>query len=98
MTAFTCSPKPPKHLLTLQQAQELFEPYKSPLAECIQYGWEQWSSFYKPKELVLSARSRATIIYDEIVDKVNEKFSGLPGVVFKKCKGFFLLYIGDQIT
>jgi hypothetical protein len=90
--------KPPKHLLTLQKAQELFEPYKVLLAECIQYGWDQWASFYKPKHSVLNPRARANIVYSEIVAKVAEKFHGLPGVVFKPFRSFFLLYIGDQIS
>lgn len=98
MTTLGRSPEPPKHLLTLQQAQELFEPYRSLLAECIQYGWDQWASFYKPKHIVLGPRARASIVYDEIVSRVAERFSGLPCIVFKKFRNSFLLYIGDQIS
>jgi hypothetical protein len=98
MTAFPGSPKPPKHVLAFQQAQDLFEPYKSLLAECIQYAWDQWVTFYQPKHYLLQNRSRANIIYDEIVARVAEKFNGLPNVVFKKSRGLFWLYFGDQIS
>jgi hypothetical protein len=68
------------------------------LAECIQYGWDQWASFYKTKHYVLGARARASIVYDEILSRVAEKIQSTPEVVLKKFRNSFLLYIGDFIT
>jgi hypothetical protein len=99
MDTFSGSPlQPPNYVLTLEKAEELFQPYKALLAECIQLGWDAWHSFYKPKHHILRSRSRATIVYDEIVSYVGQKFSGLPEVVFKSFRSSFLLYIGDSIT
>lgn len=98
MDNFAGSPqKPPKHILSLEEAEKLFEPYKQLLSEAIQEGWDEWERFYKPKHHVLRPRARASIVYDEIVHSVAQKFAGLPGVEFKPHRSSFLLYIGDRI-
>jgi hypothetical protein len=90
--------QPPNHVLTLEKAEELFQPYKALLAECIQLAWDTWRDFYKSRHHILRSRSRACIVYDEIVFNVGQKFAGLPDVVFKPFRSMFLLYIGKSIT
>ena len=96
MANITGSPRqPPNHLLSLKAAEELFQPYRSLLSECIRSAWDAWETFYKPRHHVLRSRSRANILYDEIVFNVGQKFSMLPNVVFKPFRTSFLLYLGD---
>jgi hypothetical protein len=89
--------KPPKHLLTWEEAEEILKPYALLLAECIQYGWDQYKSFYEPKHHILDARARAAIVFSEIVFRAGEKFTGLEGVKFERKNNSFLLYIGEDI-
>lgn len=89
--------KPPKHLLAWEEAQECLNPYTQVLAECIQYGWDQYKSFYEPKHHILDARARAAIVFAEIVFRAQEKFNGIESVKFDRKNNSFLLYIGDDI-
>lgn len=91
-------PKPPRHLISAKAAEEQLQPYKLLLEECIQHGWDTWETFYKPRHHILQARSRSSIVFDEIVSHARSKFSGLPGVTFQRHRGTFLLYIGDSIV
>jgi hypothetical protein len=89
--------KPPKHLLTWEDAEEALNPYTLLLAECIQHGWDEYKRFYEPKHHILDARARAAIVFSEIVFRAQEKFSGIEGVKFEKKDNSFLLYIGEVI-
>jgi hypothetical protein len=91
-------PTPPRHLISAKAAEEQLQPYKLLLEECIQHGWDTWETFYKPRHHILQARSRSSIVFDEIVFHAQSKFSGLPGVTFQRHRGTFLLYIGDSIV
>jgi hypothetical protein len=91
------SNKPPKHLLSWEDAEECINPFAQLLAECIQYGWDQYKSFYASKHRILDARARAAIVFSEIVCRAQEKFSGIEGVKFERKNNSFLLYIGEQI-
>ena len=91
-------PKPPKHILTLKEAAARINRYKTLLDKCIQHGWDAYNQDYKHKHHVLRPRSRATIIFDEIIYKAAEVFHDLAGVNFKPYRSSFLLYIGDDIV
>lgn len=90
--------QPPRHVLTLQQGEEQLQPYLALLDECIQHGWNAWDTDYASKQHILRARSRAAIVYDEIVFHAESKFSELPNVVFKRSRGSFHLYLGDKVV
>jgi len=98
MTSFPDGSKLPKHVLTLKEAEARLKIYKLLLDECIQHGWDAWSRDYLHKHHILRPRSRATIIFDEIVYRASELFHGLPDVIFKPVRGSFLLYIGDDLV
>jgi hypothetical protein len=91
-------PTPPKHILTLKEAEGRINPYKMLLDQCIQHGWDAYNQDYKHKHHILRPRSRATIIFDEIVYKAAEVFHALAGVNFKPYRNSFFLYIGDDIV
>jgi hypothetical protein len=92
--------KPPAydHLLTLEEAEERLKPHQDRLNRCIQHGWDAYMKDYTAKHLILSARSRATIVFDEIIARAEAEFSRLEGVKFVRKSNSFLLYIGDKIT
>jgi hypothetical protein len=90
--------KPPKHLLTWEEAEDRLSPYSTILAACIQHGWDMWKDFYAPQHLILDARARAAIVFCHIVDCAEKKFTGLDGVKFTRRNNSFMLYIGDDIV
>jgi len=87
---------PPNHLLTLQQAEERLQPYKADLDGCIQHGWDVWNQDYLQKHHILRSRSRAAIVFDEIVFKAQQVFCQ-PNVKFDLKNNTFLLFIGEDI-
>jgi hypothetical protein len=95
MTSFAGSPIP-DHVLSKSQAEDLLEPHRARLDQCIQHGWIAWTQDYAHKHHILSPRARAIIIFDEIAAKAKELFS-IPGVVFAPKNNSFLLFIGDNI-
>src|SRR6266481_5837995 len=88
--------RPPDHLLSLKEAEDLLQPVKPLLEECIRHGWDAWSADYKHKQHVLSPRSRAAIVFDEIVFHAEQNFSGMSGINFERRHNSFLLYIGSD--
>jgi hypothetical protein len=93
----TLTSTPPKHVLTAKAAEERLKPHKARLETCIQHGWNAWSQDYAHKHHILRARSRATIVFDEIVAKAMLEFDGLEGVNFRLKGNSFLLFIGNDI-
>ena len=90
--------KPPRHLLTWEEAEDRINPHAQTLSECIQYGWDMWKEFYAPQHPILDARARAAIVFCHIVDCAERKFPGIDGVKFERKQNSFLLYIGDDIV
>jgi hypothetical protein len=89
--------KPPKHLLSWEEAEERLNPYTQLLGECIQFGWDEWKRFYTPKHHILDQRARAAILFSEITRHAEEQFANLEGVKFERKNNSFLLYIGEDI-
>lgn len=91
--------KPPDHLLGLDEAEGRLNPHLKKLDECIQHGWDTWKTFYQPKHHILDARSRAAIVFQEIVARAEQVFAGVPGVECKRTRNnSFMIYIGDDIS
>src|SRR5215470_16279989 len=88
---------PPDHILSRQEAEGRLHPYKALLEQCIQHGWNAWLNDYAQKHRILRARSRASIIFDEIVVKALELFDCVPNVQIKLKGNSFLLFIGNDI-
>lgn len=98
MTFFAGKSNSPNHLLILEEAEELLKPYVQTLNRCIQHGWDAYLNDYAEKHHILSARSRAAIVFDEIIAQAEKEFSGIQDVKFARKSNSFFLYIGDKIT
>jgi hypothetical protein len=92
------SPNPPNHLLGRLAAEQQLQPYLPLLNECIQFGWDAWKKDFAFKHHILSPRSRAVIIFDEIVARAMVVFSNRPGVLPRKKNNTFFLHVGDKIV
>lgn len=81
-----------------QLASKLLGQNLERLGECIEHGWKMWEDHYNDRQHVLDARARAAIVNCETVAKAGEEFLDVPGVVFRKTRGTFWLYVGDEIV
>jgi hypothetical protein len=98
MKNFAGNTNSPDRLLTVEEAEELLKPYVELLNRCIQHGWDAYQNDYATKHHLLSARSRATIVFDEIIARAEQEFNGIDGVKFVRKSNSFMLYIGDKAT
>src|SRR5882724_5218264 len=78
------NPEPPKHLLTLDEAEERLKPHVTRLDNCIQAGWDAWNKDYAHKHHILRARARAAVVFDEIVASAEREFAEVGAVQFKR--------------
>lgn len=81
---------------SLEEVQTDLESYLGRIDACILHGWESWQLHYAPRHHVLGARSRAAIIFDEIVAKAVEEFSSDPSVLVRRTAATLRLYFGDR--
>ncbi len=98
MTHLPHCTEPPKHLLTSKEGDQRLETHKTRLDKCIRGGWDAYTVQYGHRHHVLCPRSRASIVFDEIVNLALSEFSEVPGVFPKRQNNSFLLYIGDDIV
>jgi len=87
----------PEHLVSLEEAEAVLAPYRERLERCIQHGWNVWKSDYSHKHHILTARSRAAIVFDEIAARALEEFPEGPDLKVRRSASSFMLYIGDSI-
>ncbi len=89
-------------LISLEEARELLAPYTDRIASCIQAGWERWEELGKesPKsQLPLRPSTRASFVYDHIVDAARQEFvDDHPEVVLADVHGFLTLTIKDRVV
>lgn len=96
MTLTADSPTP-HSLLTSDEAEQILKPYLARLAKCIEHGWAAWTNDYKEKEIILSPRTRANIVFDETVSCAEKEFMVEPGVKLSRKMTSFWLYIGEKV-
>ena len=85
-------------LLSVEDAKVILDPHLQKLQECITGGWDAWHRDYGHRHHVLCSRTRASIVYDEIRHLAEKKFTDCEGTRVIPKRGFFLLYIGDEIV
>lgn len=65
--------------------------------QCIENAWGNYITHYSPELRARhTARSRASLIHDEIVIEAEELFEDAPGVRFEHRNHAFLVYLGQQ--
>ena len=89
---------PPKHLLSAEAAERRLKTHYQRLDKCIRGAWTAFLRDYGHKRHILSPRSIASIIFDEIINRAQAEFSGIAGVLPKTQNNSFLLYIGEDIV
>lgn len=72
----------PHGLLTESEANELLTPLMDDFREAVLEGWEAWAS--NPARPTASKRSRASMIHDEITNRLEQSFDGHARVRVKR--------------
>ncbi len=94
---FLAEKSTPHHLLTSEEAEPILKPLLTRLAASIGHGWDAWITDYAGKHIILSARTRANIVFDETVAWAEREFINEPGVKCKRICNSFWMFIGDKI-
>jgi len=86
---------------TQEEAAEILEPFIDPLAELWPAAWGRWTRLgedYPEAHVHLSARARASLLYDWAAARARTLFSGQePSVRFEEAYGFLLICIEDHL-
>jgi len=88
-------------LISLEEAHQLLAPYTPRLAACIRAGWSRWEELGKesPKsQLPLRTSTRASFVYDHIVDAARLEFTGDTDVIIADDHGFLTLTIKQRVV
>lgn len=84
--------------ITEDQAREILSPYQDDIRKSIVSAWENYHAHCREIKHILSSRSRASIIFDLIVDNVRQVFQGKKDVHFSEKKRLFLVNFGDKVV
>lgn len=88
----------PHYVLSAEEAEERIGPFRERLNQCIREAWDAWQGDYKQKHHILSNRTRAAIVFDEIKARALVSFAGIDGCVLSPSSTTLMLYIGDDIA
>jgi hypothetical protein len=82
-------------------AKSILNPHLDSFLTIIKEAWGSWEELgEKAPELraPLSARCRASFIYDHIAYRARSRFDGIQGVRLEERRGFLLLHIDNKVT
>ncbi|MFF8511676.1 hypothetical protein ACF064_26710 [Streptomyces sp. NPDC015492] len=91
----------PLELITEAEARTLLRPHFGALRACFEGAWNDWQEL--ESELVRKApkfrtTSRANLMYDLLVARLQHAFEDTPGVSFNSNPGFLALTFGDRLV
>lgn len=87
--------------ITAQQASQVLSPHLEKIGSCINQGWQRWRHLIDNDAelgLILSNRSRASIVYDCIRYEATQAFHGKEDVHLSEKRGVMLLTFSDKIV
>jgi hypothetical protein len=79
--------------VTKEVAEKKLEPHATKIQGCILMGINEYQTEYSKYHYLHSARSRASLVRDHIVEKIKQAFDGNKGVNIIDKRGLFLLSI-----
>jgi hypothetical protein len=84
-------------VLTKTQAEKILEPYLQLFWECVTKAWEEYVTKYAHVRQTHSARSRASVIHDHMIEFAKKFFEGIEGVYISQKRGLTTIIIRDQL-
>ena len=77
--------------------KKTFSRYETEIQECIVSAWNDYHKFFASVKHLLSPTSRASIVFDFIVNNIKQRFDGRRNVRVSKSRRIFLLNIEEKI-
>ncbi|MET8345632.1 MULTISPECIES: hypothetical protein [Streptomyces] len=87
--------------LSAVEAELILSPHLQKIGGCIELGWRRWLDLLKQDSelgIVISARSRANLVYDFIRYEAVNAFDGSASVTVGDSRGFLLLTFEERIV
>ncbi|MFC9652338.1 hypothetical protein [Streptomyces sp. NPDC056937] len=87
--------------LSAVEAELVLSPHLQKIGGCIELGWRRWLGLLKQDSelgIVISARSRANLVYDFIRYEAVNAFDGSESVKVGDSRGFLLLTFEERIV
>ncbi|WP_327691093.1 hypothetical protein OG870_17375 [Streptomyces sp. NBC_00461] len=87
--------------ISAEAATRILSPHLDSIGLCIDQGWKRWRALLaRDAELgvIISNRSRASLVYDFIRYEAMNTFDGNPKVTVSDSRGFLLLTFADKIV
>lgn len=91
----------PLELITEAEARTLLHPHMPVLRACFEGAWEDWQELETAlvrKAPKFRTTSRANVMYDLLVARLQQEFADTPGVSFNSNPGFLALTFGDRLV
>lgn len=85
-------------LLTEDETHEVMAPYEERLGQVLSRAFARWRSLPQEHALAMSARSRASLIHDYIVDAATEEFLGEDHVTVSHKRGTVVLVFAGKVA
>ncbi|MDP9417174.1 MAG: hypothetical protein M3P48_04935 [Actinomycetota bacterium] len=85
-------------LLTEDETRQVMAPYEDRLAAVLSRAFTRWRSLPPEHALAMSARSRASLIHDYIVDEAGAEFAGDGHVTVTHKRGTVVLVFAGKVA
>lgn len=92
--------QPVTHPIAADEANKLLSPHLDDIGMCIDKGWKRWRAMLGSDAelgIIISNRSRASLVHDFIRYEATRVFDGDPRVAVTTDRGFLLLAFADKI-
>lgn len=83
--------------ISQEEAEKILEPHKNQFRDCVINAWNDYNNYYSDVKHKHSARTRANILYDHMVDSARLKFDGMSEISLIDINGSFLISIGNML-
>jgi hypothetical protein len=103
MSSATCHSDPVTHSIPMDRAacMQVLRPHLGVLEGCFRAAWKRWQKWLRALEgspVDISARSRASVLYDMIVAEAKRSFLLEPSVRVRQVRGLLVLSINDRVA
>jgi hypothetical protein len=85
-------------LLTEDETREVLAPYEDRLADVLNRAFARWRSLPPEHAMAMSARSRASLIHDYIVDEAGSEFASDNHVTVSHKRGTVVLVFAGKVA
>jgi hypothetical protein len=83
--------------LTEDEAREILAPYIDEIEDAVREGWLDFGREYVATAYLLTTRSRATIVHDHVIGRLQRLVDRRSGLRLTKIRGMDVLIVADRL-